>query len=236
MNKCFDIPLAQTNKDTIKVYVRLIFFRIGEIDTLKEKYQAQVSIESRWSIELDKLVPELSSNDRERLIHGKSISLLKYSEIHWHPHLYIENALGDLKEQIRYSAKKSKNDNQIYICEHRDIKGLFWENLQLQYFPTDVQDLSISIASMLYNDKVLLIADPFRLSGVNREAFIDQQQWKLYEHVDSQQRYIKQFFCSNNNQDDDTDTDYDDGQTTLNNKQRKRSILTVTCHVGLYFI
>jgi hypothetical protein len=233
------MSLTQRNKHAIKVYVRLIFFRIGEIDTLNEKYQAQASIESRWSIELDKLLPDLSLNDKERLINGKSISLLKYSEIHWHPHLYIENALGDLKEQIRYSAKKSKKDNQIYICEHRDIKGLFWEKLELQYFPTDVQDLSISIASMLYNDKVLLISDPYRLSGVNREVFVDQQEWELYEHVDTQQRYVAQFLCINNNNQDihtDTDSDSDDEQSILNNKQRKRSILTVTCHAGLYFI
>jgi len=86
---------------------------------------------------------------------------------------------------------------------------------------------------MLYNDKVLLIIDPYRLSGVNREAFIDQQEWKLYEHVDSQQRHVTHFLCSNNNtQDADTDTDDDDEQNILNNKQRKRSILTVTCHAA----
>lgn len=162
---------------------------------------------------------------------------MKYSETHWHPHLYIENGLGDLKEQIRYSAKRSKQDNQIYICEHRDVKGFFWEKLELQYFPTDVQDLSISIASMLYNDRVLLITDSCRLSGVNREAFVDQQEWKLYQHVDSQQRYVNEFLGINNdnNQDDDADTD-DDEQSVVNNKQRKRSILTVTCHVGSYIL
>jgi hypothetical protein len=211
-----------TNKAN-KVYVRLMFLRIGEIDTLNEKYQAQASIESRWPIEFDKLLPNLSSDEQKRLIHGKSVSLIRYTESQWHPQLYIENALGDLKEQIRYSAKKSKIDSQIYICEHRDIKGLFWEKLELQHFPCDVQDLSISIASMLYDDKVILIADPYHLSGINREAFIDQQEWSLYEHVDTQQRFIKEFLFQNK----------DEEQTKLNlNDERKRSFLTISCHAG----
>jgi hypothetical protein len=193
-----------------------MFLRIGEIDTLNEKYQAQASIESRWSIQLDKILPNVSPDEQNRLIHGKSISLIKYSEFNWHPQLYIENALGDLKEQIRYSAKKSKIDNQIYICEHRDIKGLFWEKLELQHFPSDVQELSISIGSILYNDKVLLIADPYYSSGINREAFVDQQEWSLYEHVDTHQRYIKEFLFQNKDRND----------------ERKRSLLTVSCHAG----
>ncbi len=207
----------------IKVSIRLMFLRIGEIDTLNEKYQAQASIEARWPIEFDKLSSDLSYDDQKRLIDGKSISLLKYVETHWHPQLFIENAIGDLKEQIRYSAKKTKEDNLIYICEHRDIKGLFWEKLELQHFPSDTQELSISIGSMLYDDKVILIADPYHLSGINREIFIDQQEWSLYEHVDTQQRYVKEFLF----------LDKDEEETQLNSHdERKRSFLTVSCHAG----
>jgi hypothetical protein len=208
-----------------------MFLRVGEIDTLNEKYQAHAAIEGRWSIDIDKLSPSLSLDDHKLLIEGKSISLTKYGESHWHPQLYIENAIGDLKEQITYSAKISTIDNEIYICEHRDIKGTFWEKLELQHFPSDVQDLSISIASIVYDDKVLLIADSYHLSGVNREAFVDQQEWKLYKHVDTQQRYIKEFLFQTNDDDDDDD---DGIRSTNNSEDRKRSVLTVTCHAGLY--
>jgi hypothetical protein len=197
---------------------------LGEIDTLNEKYQAQASIESRWVVDFDKLLSGLSFDDQQRLLDGKSISLPRYSESHWHPQLYIENALGDLKEQIRYSAKKSKQDNEIHICEHRDIKGVFWEKLELHHFPSDVQDLSISIGSMLYDDKVLLTADPNLLSGINREAFVDQQEWSLYEHVDAEERYVTEFLLRDGDEEDDE----------IHNENRKRSILTVTCHAGLY--
>ena len=67
---------------------------------------------------------------------------------------------------------------------------------------------------------------------VNREIFIDQQEWSLYEHVDTEQRYIKEFLFR---------TDYDDEENEDNQQlregikeDRKRSVLTITCHAGLY--
>jgi hypothetical protein len=216
----------------ITVYVRLVFLRIGEIDTLNEKYQAHASIESRWPVPYDKFLSHLSPADQQRLINGRSISLEKYAESHWHPQLYIENALGDLKEQIKYNAKLNPKDNTIYVCEHRIIKGLFWEKLELQNFPSDVQDLSISITSMLFHTKVILIPDPNHLSGVNREAFVDQQEWSLYEHIDTEQRYIKEFLFRT----DYVDEEDEDEQKMkdINTEDRKRSVLTITCHAGLY--
>ena len=196
---------------------------------MNEKYQAHLSIEARWLLDFQRLLPDLSPEDESRLNEGKAVSLIKYAETHWHPQLYIENALGDLKEQIRYSAKRSRDDNQIYICEHRDIKGVFWEKLELQHFPSDVQDLSISIGSMFYDDKVLLINDPHHLSGVNREAFVDQQEWSLYEHVSVRQHFAREYLFRYT-----TDFHDDELHRLGSNEQdeRKRSILTVTCHAG----
>ncbi|UJR07959.1 hypothetical protein I4U23_012238 [Adineta vaga] len=217
--------LIQSDR-TIQVYVRLVFLRIGEIDTLNEKYQAHASIESRWIVSFD----QFSSIEQDRLLNGKSLVLEKYTETHWHPQLYIENGLGDLKEQIKYSAKLNKIDKEIYICEHRIVKGLFWEKLELYHFPTDVQDLSISITSMLFHDRVLLLADPYSLSGINREAFVDQQEWSLYEHVNTEQRFIKDFLFRTG--DDDENENDGDNETIQGKEDRKRSVLTVTCHAA----
>jgi hypothetical protein len=215
------------------VYIRLMFFRIGEIDTLNEKYHAQASVEARWVVDFEKLAANLSPDDQKHLIDGKSVSLIKYAETHWHPQLYVENAVGETKEQIRYSARKSRKDNEYYVCEHRDVKGFFWEKLELQHFPSDVQDLTISIASMFFNDKVVLCADPHHQSAVNREAFVDQQEWILYEHVDTSQRYVKEFLLEQNDKEDEED---DEGSTTISidTGSRYRSILSVTCHAGLF--
>ena len=203
---------------------------LGEIDTLNEKYQAHASIESRWGVAFH----QFSSAEQARLLQGKSLSLDKYAESHWHPQLYIENGLGDLKEQLKYTAKLNRDDNRIYICEHRIIKGLFWEKLELHHFPSDVQDLSISVTSMLFDDKVLLLADPYGLSGVNREAFVDQQEWSLYEHVDTEQRFVKDFVFRTGDDGGDEIDGAENWHSRARGEDRKRSVLTVTCHAGEY--
>ncbi len=215
----------------VKVFIRLMFLRIGEIDTLNEKYQAKASIEARWATDLGELSSNLSSNDQQRLENGKPVVLHKYAETHWHPQLSVENVFGDIKEQVWYSAKKSKKSNEVWICEHRDVKGLFWEKLELHYYPSDVQDLSIPIASMFYDDQVILIAHPHHMSGLSREAVIDQQEWSLYEHVDTEQRSIEEFLFQAAGE---HDNDQVEGMVTFDDEDgRKRSVLTIKCHAGL---
>lgn len=196
---------------------------------MTEKYQAHVSIESRWEVSLR----QFSSAEHDRLMQGKSLTLDKYAETHWHPQLYIENGLGDTKEQIKYTAKLNRHDGRVYLCEHRIVKGLFWEKLELHHFPSDVQDLSVSVTSMLFNDKVELWPDLYCLSGVNREAFVDQQEWSLYEHVDAERRSVNDFVYQVGDQDDEMDSAHDH-QTQAQKEGRQRSVLTVTCHAGTF--
>ncbi|CAF4400649.1 unnamed protein product [Rotaria sordida] len=40
----------------MEIYIRAIFLRIGEIDTLNERYQAQASIEARWPVEIKNII------------------------------------------------------------------------------------------------------------------------------------------------------------------------------------
>ncbi|CAF3732331.1 unnamed protein product [Rotaria socialis] len=214
---------SNQQSQAIPVNIRVTFLRIGEIDTLNERYQAQAAIDARWLVNYNLLTRQLSRNDKQRLDEGKSVTLVKYTDSNWHPQLFIENALGDLKEQITYSAKKS-NDQFVYICEHREIKALLWEKLELHHFPCDVQELSISVGSMLYDDKVILVADHLRLSGINRETFVDQQEWFLYEHVISEQRFVKEFLMDDN---DDAVEEHSKSQN-----ERKRSFLVISCHAA----
>ena len=248
-----DLSLYSSNEAT-KVGVCLVFLRIcillslheifvsfihylltlGKIDTLKERYQAQLVIESRWTAECEKIATILSPDDGIHLDEGKSVPLLNYAESHWHPHLYIENAIGDVKEQIRYTAKMSTDTRrQVQICEQRDVNGIFWEKLELQYFPSDIQGLSISIASTFYDDKVILLSDPDHLSGVNREAFAGQQEWLLYEHVDAKQRLVNEFLFRNAiDEDEDDESEHSPLHKIRHSTNRKRLILTMTCHAG----
>jgi hypothetical protein len=68
------------------VQVTVEFIRLGEIDTMNEKYNAEICIESKW-IEKD-------------LIQNYN------PEQHWNPQLFIENALQEPKEKTKYKMNR----------------------------------------------------------------------------------------------------------------------------------
>jgi hypothetical protein len=172
---------ANVGSEPRVVYVVVEFMRMGEIDTLNEKFHAELLIESRW-VETEHIGNEY---DPKR---------------HWNPRLYIENAYMEPKEIIRYEMSRDLN-NVLYITEKRVVKGnfliifgkfllnivnfklltgSFWERLELQNFPVDVQELSVAIASKLAPSDIRLEEDHKLKSFMNLEAanvFSDQQKW-----------------------------------------------------------
>ena len=93
------------NKYAKLIEVSIEFLSLGEIDTMSERYEAEVRIRSRWYDD-----EEIDEYDKTR---------------HWYPKLFIVNALPDVKEEIRYRVERL-NDKSI-ITEIRIAKGKFWE-------------------------------------------------------------------------------------------------------------
>jgi hypothetical protein len=199
---------------------------IGELDTQAEKFQAHIAIEARWFLKSkddeDQIISSLSIDDQTRLNNGNTIKLPKdFSENNWHPQLFLLNVSRDRDEDIKYSIKKY--GSQVQIREFRDVYGKFYSKFDLHHFPTDIQELNVSIGSALFDTEVTLEADPNRASGINREAFVDQQEWKLYDHIETKTKFIKGFLFHNDD-DDELDTP---------GHERKRSVLIIACHAGI---
>lgn len=93
------------------VWVRIEFLTFGEVDTFNEKYQAEVKIRSKWYDEGD-----IEEYDRDK---------------HWYPKLYIENAMHDVKEEIKYTV--TKLEDKVMITETRTAKGSFWERYENKF-------------------------------------------------------------------------------------------------------
>ncbi|CAF3481013.1 unnamed protein product [Rotaria sp. Silwood1] len=70
------------------------------------------------------------------------------------------------------------------VTEHHKLKGTLWERMELQYFPLDVQDLSISITTSHSSKEMVFLKNFRKPSGANRRVFTDEQEWYLFEHVD----------------------------------------------------
>ncbi|CAF0930392.1 unnamed protein product [Brachionus calyciflorus] len=151
---------ANNNIRNVEVFVK--FLSIGEIDTMNEKYHAELLIESKWL---------------------EDSQIIEYDpKINWNPKLYIENALPDVRENISYSI--SRYFDNTFVTETRYLKGSFWERLELQKFPLDIQELSVTIATKFHRSEVNLISNSVKKSSLDTEAlntFRDQQ--KLYELV-----------------------------------------------------
>jgi len=122
---------------------------------LHEKFYAEVVVEARWLYD-----PEAAS---------------------WNPNLYVKNALGDIKQEVASEFVNSLDEpvhidiNQydtIYVWEIRKVVGTFWEKLELNSFPADVQQLSLQIVTRCPIEECILVENRFQPSMVNREAFL----------------------------------------------------------------
>ncbi|CAF0914245.1 unnamed protein product [Rotaria sordida] len=169
--------------ERVTVELRLVFLKIGEIDTLKEQFQAEAFIQARW------YEPSLKGTDIDCFDANKF----------WNPLLYIDNSVGDFKNDVWHKVVYDGTDTPM-IYEMRKIKGVFLENLELNDFPVDVQDLSITISTTRTVNEVSLIADTHQLSAINTHAFIDQQEWRLHEHVETSTKLISSPFTPSQNQ------------------------------------
>lgn len=85
---------------------------------------------------------------------------------YWNPSLYINNSVGDFKNDVWHKIVYDGIDTPM-IYEMRKIKGVFLENLELNDFPVDVQDLTITVSTSRTVDEVLLIPDTNQLSAIN---------------------------------------------------------------------
>lgn len=152
----FNSILALNPFHNVEIFVS--FLSIGEIDTMNERFSAEVLIECEW---IDNSVNENYDSNKN-----------------WNPKLYIENALSDCKETVSYTLERKCQN--VIIKESRHLKGSFWERLELDKFPLDIQELSIIITSKYNRSELSLISNFQKLSYLEPEAlntFRDQQKW-----------------------------------------------------------
>jgi len=191
--------------DKVSVEVRGVFLKIGEIDTLKEQYHADAFIQTKWKD------PSLKLSDIEAFSPEK----------HWNPRVFIQNSVGDLKENTWHKVEMDANGVPT-VFEMRRIKGVFLENLELDDFPVDVQDLSITVATERTIDEVDFIDDLTALSSINTQTFIDMQEWSLHEHVETTRKVTTQGLGITM---DEKDQDY-------SSSRYKHPTFTVTCRAA----
>ncbi|KAF7260988.1 hypothetical protein EG68_01796, partial [Paragonimus skrjabini miyazakii] len=134
---------------------------------------------------------------REPKLDGRITEDLTINELeqYWNPLLFIDNILSETKETQWLMAQRNET-GEVYLLERRRIKGVFLETLELNDFPLDVQDLTITVTSERPESEVDIIPDQNEMSAINVQTFVDQQEWKLHEHVEITKRIMKQEYSS----------------------------------------
>ena len=163
-----DLDEIETNTDTIDVQIRIGFTKIFDLDTLNQRFHSEILIESKW--------------------YDSNITSLN-NEIKWKPDLYIENAINDPKEEITSKILKD-SEGRIFVSEIRKVRVLAWENLELESFPLDIQDLSLLIASKKSGNKVNFIINQPEVSKVKISSNLDKSMWYLHEMVQTNKELI----------------------------------------------
>ena len=165
--------------ESVNVFVRVVFLKLGEVDTINEKFMADVFMQAKWS------EPALDKTDMSAECEVNDWTA------YWNPKLYLENGLGEPKETIWYTVGYSPT-GKATVYQKRRIKGIFFEKMELMEYPFDTQDLTVMVTSERSEQEVALIADPVEVSSVNVQSFVDEQEWRLHHHVNTWTRAMTQ--------------------------------------------
>lgn len=169
-------------RKNVKVYFRILFLRMGEIQTIKERYNAEVFIQARWR---EPFLDELTEDQMDCVDLGEL----------WNPKLFTENSLGNPKNKVWRETWKEPQTGEMYILEKRMTGGVWGETLELWDFPFDCQDLSVTVGSGRRNNELILLEDIFdHPSGIKKKDFVDEQEWYLHTHVEISQRVISHWY------------------------------------------
>ncbi|XP_060558061.1 acetylcholine-gated ion channel acc-4-like [Ruditapes philippinarum] len=159
-------PRWEDRKKTT-VYVTVTFLKLGEIDTIKEYFEADVYIQARW---------------REPLLDNTKTTVSDYTQF-WNPELVLQNVFEDPKEQVWHEVRHMQH-GEAFIYEMRRVKGKFMETMELNDFPFDVQGISMVLSSELTKDVLTIVEDKDEISTIYVDCFSDSQEWELYNFVE----------------------------------------------------
>lgn len=150
-----------------RVHIRAVFMKIGEVDTVKEKFDADLFVQSRWR------EPALDSHHPQK-------PEVDWSEI-WNPGINVQNVL-ETRYDKTWRATEFTNIGEAFVLERRRMKGTFSESMELEDFPFDTQHLSVVLTAE--ESEVELVEDAREPSLVSHLSFVDEQEWLIRDLVE----------------------------------------------------
>uniref|UniRef100_A0A1I8F1J5 Neur_chan_LBD domain-containing protein n=1 Tax=Macrostomum lignano TaxID=282301 RepID=A0A1I8F1J5_9PLAT len=182
-----DCGVAGDGKLRRQVFLRLVFTKIGDIDTVRECFDASVYLEAQWrepSLDFGVANDRNAGGASSAAASDVAPSESNAATCHWHPDLYIDNSIGDLMH--RRDRELSRNSSgEAFVLERHSLRGRFFERMELWHFPFDTQDITVTVCSNLPEAAVELQEMPDKPSRVFTSTFTDEQEWSLHTHVEA---------------------------------------------------
>ena len=169
-HKAFLVP----RNDHVKVYVRMSIIRVGEIDAVRQEFHCEFYMRLRWEeVSLKKNTIDKENIDWDSM---------------WNPSYYFINAVNIEDHERNRSIRRGNPPQVILQCR---IIGTFKEVLEIDKFPFDYQDLSLTLTSKCHADKLTFVKDPEVEDNICTEYFYPKQEWDLRPHVITKQQTLE---------------------------------------------
>lgn len=182
--------------DKVTVEVKCTFLKINDIDTVNQQFEAEIFVQAKWEEPLLQQSLYASGDQVISTSPDKDIDVDKL--VPWDPKLIVMNIDGSFTlDRKTYDVHfQEAGCKYPLVMQLWRFKGFFKENLELEHFPVDVQDLTISISTERSDKEIELIEDQTALSSINTKAFMDSQEWNLYKHIETYRDYTTVEYCS----------------------------------------
>ena len=149
---------------------RIRVANVGNIDTVNQQFYCEFYLYVKW---------------KEPLLTGKEDNENIPWDKYWDPEIKFPNmASCDLNVRRHFF---DQSDNEVpFVCLRYHIKGYFREVLEVNDFPFDYQELTISIMArwrILKDREIRFVQDDKRPDGLRTLNFLAKQEWDLQPHL-----------------------------------------------------
>ncbi|XP_075253099.1 uncharacterized protein LOC142344885 isoform X4 [Convolutriloba macropyga] len=173
---------AKMSVNEISVYAH--FIKIGDIDTKNQRFSAFVELIARWVPEKNKLFNDFFKMCMEHPYVDADDGRNGIRKII--PKVLINNLESSSLEKTTFSMRPTGATDYTcvsYVEMHKMVRGVFYERLELQSFPFDVQDicLRISLDHSSQSHFRLFVPEMDSPAGLlgDSTTFQDDQEWVL---------------------------------------------------------
>ncbi|XP_078691440.1 cys-loop ligand-gated ion channel-like isoform X1 [Branchiostoma floridae x Branchiostoma belcheri] len=152
----------------VRVLIRASIISLGEIDTVKQEFSADV-----W----------LAAWYKEPLLKGKKHREEVDWDDQWHPRIVLFNAVSVDKHEKKHHLILEEGDDVPIVQQSNRIRATFKEQMELFDFPFDNQELTIQLMSDWPIGQVEFAKNMGIKDTIRTDTFTGSQEWELFGHL-----------------------------------------------------